>query len=69
MLIDDLITVLEEEKERQKKYEDIFGPPTIQIDVFSVDKDHKISYRGISEDVRITSSSDGVYRILTAWID
>lgn len=66
MLVKDLISLLEKELEHQKKYEEYFGEASISIDLFDV-KEGKIVYLGFSPEIQITTSSDGCYRILTAW--
>lgn len=67
MLIKDLIKLLEEEYKEQDRYSDMMGEPEIMIDIFDIDENHNIRYKGFSPNVTITSSSDGVYRILTAF--
>lgn len=71
MLIKDLIKLLEEEYKLQESFryhngQDIMGEPEIVIDVFDL-KDYQIEYRGFTPEIYITSSNDGVYRILTGW--
>jgi hypothetical protein len=68
LLIKDLILLLEKEIEKQKPYEEMFGEASIEIDVFDVEN-HVISYKGFSSDIKITSSPEGSYRILTAWLE
>ena len=67
MLIRKLIELLEEEYQRQLPYEEIMGPPTIVFDVFKQTHDGKFTYQGFStEDIKIETAGDGVYRILSA---
>ena len=67
ILIKDLIALLEKEYQEQFKYVELFGEPSIVIDIFGIDKDNNISYKGFDNNIRITFSNDGCYRILTAW--
>lgn len=66
MLIRDLIKQLEE---LEANCPDYLQPAEIMIDVFEECGDHKFVYRGFSKDVRITKSGDGVYDILTAFVE
>jgi hypothetical protein len=52
-------------------YLNTMGEPVIMIDVFKkdVDEPHLFRYAGISPEIKITHSPDGVYPILTAFIE
>jgi len=67
MLVRDLINRLEELDKNDTC--DIMGPAEIMIDVFELVEDHKFVYRGFSKDIRIERSDDGVYDILTAFVE
>lgn len=67
MLVRDLINRLEELDKNDTCEE--FGPAEIMIDVFELVDDHKFVYRGFSKDIRIERSDDGVYPILTAFVE
>lgn len=73
MLAKDLIKLLEELIERHKPAEDMMGPCQITIDVFSESKEHPglFKYRGINndQDIKITYTADGVYPVLTAFME
>lgn len=66
MKIRDLIKQLEELESTCPAY---LQPAEIVIDVFEECGDHKFAYKGFSPDVRITKSGDGVYDILTAFVN
>jgi len=67
MLTKDLIALLQAKLDTDKEHEHIMGVSTIEIDTFSWNKDKEaFDYRGITGDVRITRTPDGVYDVLTA---
>lgn len=59
MLIDDLIKMLEDEKENQEKFRDMFGEPTIGL----------WTHKGFVHDFRIVHTPDGVFALLIANAD
>jgi hypothetical protein len=64
MLIKDLIHLLEEEYAKQDKLREHFGEPSIMIDKFEVGNRCFIRYAGISPDIEIERTADGVYAVL-----
>ena len=70
MLCKDLIKILEKMIEDNKPHEHMMGEAEIMIDVFSkIGNTHTFEYRGFDHNIRITPSSDGVYQILTAFVE
>lgn len=69
MLIKDLITKLQElEDSFDLEYRQVMGEPSIKIDVFTkVQGFEYYQYAGISGDIEIEQSGDGVYYILSAF--
>lgn len=64
MLATDLIKLIEAEIERHKAVEDMMGPCQIMIDHFGWRP--SLEYHGISPNIVISYSEDGVYPILMA---
>jgi len=54
MLISDCIKMLEEESEKQEKYRDMFGEPTITL----------WTANGFTQDFELCHTPDGVYAVL-----
>mgnify|MGYP001578348393 CR=1 FL=1 len=69
MLIRDLISQLEQLIVANEPHKHILGEAEIMIDIFGAkdESEYDFVYKGISPDVRITTSADGVYNILTAF--
>lgn len=71
MLIKDLIVKLQQimEFEKANGWTEAAGESEIHIDVFKEIPNTCYSYRyaGISPDIRITKTGDGVYNVLTAF--
>jgi hypothetical protein len=72
MLIKSLIAKLQELHEKQMVHFDLFGEPSIELDVFKcVDEENKLyRYAGIhTGDILFDISEDGVYNIITAFAE
>lgn len=64
------INMLEAEYEQQMQYADMMGEPEIVIDVFKLMPDGSREYGGfMTKDIIIDNSSDGCYRVLTAFAE
>ena len=64
------INMLEAEYEQQMQYSDVMGEPEIVIDVFIAMPDGSRQYAGfMTKDIVIDTTSDGVYRVLTAFAE
>lgn len=64
------INMLESEYEQQMQYSDVMGEPEIVIDVFIQMSDGSREYGGFTtKDIVIDTTSDGVYRVLTAFAE
>ena len=66
MLARELIAELERRIEANRPHEYALGELEIHIDQFST-VDGVIKFDGVSPEIRITPSADGVLHILTAW--
>ena len=72
MLIKSLIAKLQELHEKQMVHFDVFGEPSIELDVFKcVDEENKLyQYAGIhTGDILFDISEDGVYNIITSFAE
>lgn len=72
MLIKDLIAKLHSLREKEMEHFDMFGEPSIEIDVFKcVDQQNRLfQYAGIhTGDIIFDRSQDGVYNIITAFAE
>lgn len=77
MLTTDLIKKLQDMVEAHKSYEEVMGPHEIVIDCFRLKeiecKEGKMqrvfAYAGFTPDVRIEKSRDGVYDILSGFVE
>jgi hypothetical protein len=69
MLIKDLISKLESIYEEQKPFIEIMGEPEIMIDIFMEAKDNKhlFRYAGLSRNIKLEYTPDGVYNIISSF--
>ena len=69
MLIKDLITQLQSLYEQQKHLMEVMGEPEILIDVFTEAKDHKhlFRYAGLSKNIKLEFTADGVYHVISSF--
>ena len=68
MLVDDLIKLLEDLKEKHKAVEDMMGPCEVMFDFYDLNENqmHGFIYKGFTKNAEIQFTADGVYPILTA---
>jgi hypothetical protein len=69
MLIKTLIEQLQTLYEKEMIHADIMGEPEIMIDCFKRVEQGIFQYAGFSNQVRIERSADGVYAILSGFVD
>jgi hypothetical protein len=69
MLIKTLIEQLQTLYEKEMIHADIMGEPEIMIDCFKRVEQGIFQYAGFSNQVRIERSADGVYPILSGFVD
>ena len=66
MQIIKLINLLQDLYDKEIEYKDVLGEPEIMIDSFKSNPGNTFSYLGISGDIEIQRTPDGVYSILTS---
>jgi hypothetical protein len=69
MLIKTLIEQLQTLYEAEMIHADVMGEPEIMIDCFKRVEQGVFQYAGFSNQVRIERSADGVYAILSGFVD
>jgi hypothetical protein len=69
MLIKTLIEQLQTLYEKEMIHADVMGEPEIMIDCFKSVEQGVFQYAGFSNQVRIERSADGVYAILSGFVD
>jgi len=69
MLIKTLIEQLQTLYEKEMIHADVMGEPEIMIDCFKRVEQGVFQYAGFSNQVRIERSADGVYAILSGFVD
>jgi len=69
MLIKTLIEQLQTLYEKEMIHADVMGEPEIMIDCFKRVEQGVFQYVGFSNQVRIERSADGVYAILSGFVD
>jgi hypothetical protein len=62
----ELIAILQKLVEEHESLKDVMGEHEIVMDVWQQQKDHIWTYSGVSGNLDIQLSGDGVYHILTA---
>jgi hypothetical protein len=69
MLIKTLIEQLQTLYEAEMIHADVMGEPEIMIDCFKQVEQGVFQYAGFSNQVKIERSADGVYAILSGFVD
>jgi hypothetical protein len=69
MLLKDLIEQLQALYEKEMLHADLFGEPEIMIDCFKKVEQGVFHYAGFNNRIKIERSADGVYPIISGFLD